>query len=213
MTASGEGACMDQTVDVMLIENRAAAGDRAAARLEREGHRVHRCHERGDQAFPCRGVTDPATCPITEGAQVALLVRHGLTPRPTAFEQGVLCALRSGLPVVEDGPDLLDPYESWIAGRTGDDPGEACRQAVDRSFDPLRAELRATTAPVVAAVGVDPASVDWSIEVAEGGIHLTATGPVLDPATRSRLAVRAADAARVAAPSHDWIDISYDEID
>jgi hypothetical protein len=200
---------MDKTVDVMVIENRRGAGDHAAAQLEQQGHRVHRCHEPGGQVFPCRGVTDARTCPISEGAQVALLVRHGISPRPTSSEQGVVCALRAGLPVVEDGPDVLDPFDPWISVRAHGDPGRACADAVQRALDPLRSNLRAATAPVLEAAGADPSALAWDVEVGERGVHLVATGPELDPATRSQLAVRAIDAARGLAPDRSWIDVSY----
>jgi hypothetical protein len=198
-----------QVMDVMLIENRPGAGDPSAAALVAAGHRVHRCHDHTEDAFPCRGVIDDSACPLSRGAQVALLVRQGVTPRPTAFEQGVHCALRAGLPVVEEGAAVLDPYGPWLAGRADGDPVGACARAVDGAFAPLHAELAAATSDVITDDGADPADVAWRVESTPERLHLLATGPDLSPAARSRLAVRALDVVRRRGPAHQRADVSY----
>lgn len=124
-------------LDVLLIESRPGSGAIDAGRLEAAGHRVHRCHpdtRPGLEAplpardrYLCTGVT--AWCPLDDGVDVALLVRRRVMPRPVAREAGVSCALRAGVPVVEDGPAVLDPFEPWLAGRVAGDVVAACEAA------------------------------------------------------------------------------------
>ena len=108
---------MGDVLDVLVVENRPGVAADAVAALGRAGHRVHRCHDDDDRGFPCRGVVEPDTCPLVGAVDVTLVVRRGVTPRPTGLEHGVSCSLRSRVPVVEDGPTALDPFDGWLAGR------------------------------------------------------------------------------------------------
>jgi hypothetical protein len=62
-------------------------------------------------------VIDAEHCPLAAHADVALLVRDRVAPYPTPLEQGAMCAVRAGVPLVEDGSAALDPYEPWLAAR------------------------------------------------------------------------------------------------
>ena len=104
------------SLDVLLVESHPGNGARVAGALERAGHHVHRCHEPGATGFPCTEITSPGSCPLDAGVDVALLVRR-VAPHPTDLEQGVSCALRAGLPIIEDGPTILDPFEPYLTGR------------------------------------------------------------------------------------------------
>src|SRR3546814_9180958 len=64
-------------------------------------------HEPGEPAFPCKGLVDPSSCPLEGHIDVALLVRPRIAPRPTAVEDGVTCALRAGVPLVEDRKSVV----------------------------------------------------------------------------------------------------------
>lgn len=129
---------MAKDLDVLLIESSPGVGAADAERLESAGHRVHRCYPdhaaRGGhvplrERSLCVGVTE-GSCPLDRGVDVALLVRHRVATRPLASEAGVSCALRAGVPVVEDGPDLLDPYGPWVTVRVGDrDVVASCEHA------------------------------------------------------------------------------------
>jgi hypothetical protein len=112
---------MTQSLDVMMIESRRGVAAWAVHALEAEGHRIRRCHDEDSSGFPCRGVIDPADCPLAAHADIALLVRDRVAPHPTALEQGATCAIRAGVPLIEAGPITLDPYEAraaelWAAG-------------------------------------------------------------------------------------------------
>jgi hypothetical protein len=122
---------MAQTLDVLVMESHPHAADEAEAALVAAGHRVHRCHEPGGHGFPCVGVIDPAACPLDRGVDVALLVRRRVAPRPTPWEGGVSCVIRAGVPLVEAGPDVLDPFERWVVARSDGDVGQACRRALE----------------------------------------------------------------------------------
>lgn len=128
-----------RSLDVLVIESRPGSGSSDAGRLEAAGHRAHRCYpdvRPGPDPLPardrylCTGVTK-GSCPIDEGVDVALLVRRRVVPRPVAREAGVSCALRAGVPVVEDGPAVLDPFEPWLAGRVAGDVVAACEVAAE----------------------------------------------------------------------------------
>ena len=114
-----------------VLESVPAAAERAAIALRGGGHRIHRCYEPGERGFPCKGVRDPAACPLEAGVDVAVLVRPRVAPRPTALETGVSCALRAGIPLVEQGREALDPFAPWVAARVGDGPTGADGGLVD----------------------------------------------------------------------------------
>src|SRR5215831_9597160 len=98
----------------LLLESDAHAGAHVERALESAGHTVVRCHEAGGPAFPCRALSDPGSCPLDApgGVDVAVVFRHP-HPKPTAYEDGVTCALRRDVPVVIAGSPLLNPYERW----------------------------------------------------------------------------------------------------
>jgi hypothetical protein len=103
-------------MNVLLLESDAHAADEAAARLRAAGHQVERCHEVGLPAFPCNGLLDGGECPLDRGPiEVALVVRSHPWPRPSTLEDGVVCALRRGVPLVVAGRALLNPYVDWAA--------------------------------------------------------------------------------------------------
>lgn len=118
-------------LDVLVVESLPRAAAAAAEALTAAGHTVHRCYDDGVPGFPCYAVAGPGACPLDHHVDVALVVRRRVDPRPTVFERGVACALRAGVPVVEQGPDLLDPFAPWIEQRLTDrdDVVDACRRA------------------------------------------------------------------------------------
>jgi hypothetical protein len=190
---------MTRSLDVLVLENRAGAADERVRALELAGHRVHRCHDAGDRGFPCRGVSHPGSCPLDRRIDVAVVVRRRVTPRPTALEAGVQCALRAQVPLVEDGPEALDPFGPWIAGRVGEDDDlvAACALAVDRSFDPLRDQVRAKVAPLLQNAGIDPGSVACDVERTGPALSVRLDVPVaVSTAVEQALGVRVLDAIR-----------------
>lgn len=200
---------MPDTLDVMLVESHTHGADVAAAEREAGGHRVHRCFQPGDRGFPCTGVTDPAACPIDRGVDVALLVRSHVAPRPTAFERGVSCAIRAGVPVVEDGPAILDPFSPWLTARSDGDAAKASLDAVQKSFASLRNDIAGYTARLLSAAGIDPAVIQCRIELQFPRFHVHLS-PSIEKTLRQALAVRVLDAVRASGRTYGEVDVSYD---
>ena len=157
---------MTRSLDVLVMENHRGASRPAEEELTAAGHRVHRCHEPGDRGFPCVGITHPGSCPIDQRVDVALLVRDRVSPRPQPLEEGMSCAIRAGVPVVEQGNDILDPYGPWVSERVAPGLGvtAACERAAAGSFDALRTEIGRRTRAVLTAAGVDPDQVRCHVE-------------------------------------------------
>lgn len=191
------------TLDVLLIESRPDAGASAAADLEAAGHHVLRCHEPGAPAFPCAALVEGSSCPVDDGVDVALLVRPVIAPRPSAKEEGATCAIRAGLPIVEQGSDVLDPFDTWVTTRVRHDGDvvPACEGALDAGDDLLQRHVVKRIAGVLerSGLGTDDATArvihaDRTMEV---HLQLRATP---DARRDHALTVRAFDAVRSIRP-------------
>jgi hypothetical protein len=208
-------------LEVLVIESDPGVGESDARALEAAGHRVHYCYRTSLGPAPgrvatrdrylCTGVTEGA-CPLEQGIDVALLVRQRPLTRPGAREGGVSCALRADVPVVEDGPDLLDPFEPWLAGRaTGDaDVASTCEAAASASFDPLLDAIRARTRQLLVAASIDPSSVTCRFATAWPRLHVMLAGPPIPDGLEQALAVRVLDAVRADGRTFGQIDVGYE---
>jgi hypothetical protein len=123
-------------LDILLLESEAGDGDADAVKLEAAGHRVHRCwpvrgpgggRQSQRDRYLCSSVVS-GDCPLDHGIDVVLLVRGQLRTSPTLREVGVSCAVRAGIPIVEDGPSLLDPFAPWVTARAGQDVCATCEE-------------------------------------------------------------------------------------
>lgn len=200
---------MTPSLDVMVIEARRGAATAAVDALEAAGHRALTCQEPDAPAFPCRAVTTPGDCPLAAGPDVALVVRPRVAPEPTAREAGVACALRAGVPLVEAGPSILDPYEPWLAGRARDDVVGACEAAADAALDDLRRRIMTLVRPVLAIAGVPAPPSVCQIHYAGPRlrVHFELAAPVSD-AVRNALGVRVLDAVRAGNRTFGTVDVS-----
>jgi hypothetical protein len=190
------------TLDVLLLESHPHVGDRAAGELESAGHRVHRCHADPSEHV-CAALTDDGRCPIDGGIDVAVLVRRPLEPTPTHLEDGVTCARRAGIPVVEQGPEHPDPWAPHVEVRLDPDSTELAHVTgvVARGADAAaEAAIRRTLAPLLRSAGVDPSAVICRIERAgtSVAVHVTLPKPA-DRRLRSAIGVRVLDGLRAAA--------------
>jgi hypothetical protein len=126
---------------VLVVESEPGAATSAIAELESAGHQVRRCHEPGAPAFPCVGL-DPGRCPLEHDAiDVALTVRPRAHPRPSAFEDGITCALRRHLPVVVAGRTALNPFEQYRVTLTATDEIVAACEAAAGGRQPAHEEV------------------------------------------------------------------------
>lgn len=200
---------MGTSLNLLVLESHAGVADHSIEALEAAGHRVHRCHD-GGRAFPCVGVTSPHECPIDRHVDAALLVRRGVAPATTPLEDGVPCALRAGIPVVEDGTDLLDPYAEHITTRVTTDESvvDACERAVVESMQPLEADVAAALVPFLEANGMHAGEVGVRLEPLGEllRIHLDAVG--LPPMLVGQLSVKAVDTVRAMRRSWATIEVT-----
>lgn len=204
---------MTRPLDVLVLENRRNGARIAAEELEAAGYRVHRCHEPADPSFPCRGVVNPSDCPLEGPIDVALVVRQHIHPYPSTLEDGVACAIRAGVPVVEDGSSILDPFEPWITARVEHDPlTVTCHQAVDMAFQPIANDVLRRCRPLLDAAGIDSSDVTCRLEMSwpKLQVHLEVPGPV-SAGIREALAVRALDAVRSDRRKFEKINVQVHE--
>jgi hypothetical protein len=205
------------SLDVLLLESGPGDGADDARRLEEAGHRVHRCFDAHGAVgtthpsgwVPCRALTD-GSCPLDAEIDVVLLARRGVAPRPGPREAGVRCAVRAGVPIVEDGGDVLDPFAPWISGRT-DRAGvvAACEAAAAEAMAPVVRRLREGSRVLLATHGVDPSEIDLAFVIDGDGLVIHITGPPLPPAAGRALSDRARDAVGAVRRTFRTIDVGY----
>ena len=186
-------------IDVLFLESHPHVGDQAAADLEAAGHRVHRCYASAGDAH-CVALADDGGCPIDDGIDVAVLVRGPLEAVPTHLEDGVLCARRADIPIVEQGPEHPDPWSPWIDVRLDPESTELALVASAAArwvVAPARDAICRTLTPLLRAAGIDPTEMVCRIERAGTGlaVHVTLPTPV-DTYVRNAIGVRALDALR-----------------
>jgi hypothetical protein len=132
-----------------------------------------------------------------------------VTPRPTPFESGVRCAIRAGLPIVEDGPDILDPYERWVTARTRRGVTDECTIAARDANRPLVDEISRRAAAVLRAAAIDSATFRCRLERNGDRLHVRLSGPAIGAGTRLAIAVRVLDTVRAGPRIYGRVDISY----
>ncbi len=203
------------TLDVLLLEATPGDGADDALRLEAAGHRVHRCFDPEAPVDasgwrPCLALTD-GQCPLDGHIDVALLARQGIAPRPGPGEIGVRCTVRAGVPLVEDGGDLLDPFAPWVDFRTdGRSVVAACEETVREALGPVRDRLQELCGRLLEAQGA--AAGDLRVRAERDGDHLSVvvTGPALPPTTARAVCDRALTALRELPRRYAVVDVSYE---
>jgi hypothetical protein len=201
---------MTNDLDVLVIESRPRIAAVAVRALEAAGHRVHRCYDDPDAAGPCRGLASPPDCPVDGSVDVALVVRPGHSEAPAHFEEGVSCAVRAHVPVVELGADEAEPFRPWITTRVpeGGDVAEACADAIAESFTPVRAEVQGRIARLLRTYSIEMTDVAIRFEPRRGGLDVHLDLPVAVPrGVEQALAVRVLDALRGSGRTFGRVDV------
>lgn len=204
---------MKQPLDVLVVESHPGVATRATDALTAAGHRVHRCFAEGSDSFPCAGINGDHDCPVDGPLDAALVVRRGVTPRPTAIEQGVSCAIRAGVPVVESGTDILDPFAPWITSRAGDDVVAACEEVSTSAA--LCATAEAAVASMIDAAGLPPIPIDCGLEWRGDALvlHVSTTAAV-EEHLQHTLGVSALDAVKSAGHlRYRQCDVQFHQLD
>jgi hypothetical protein len=205
------------TLDVLLLEAGSGDGTTDALHLEEAGHRVHRCFDAHGAVgsvhpsgwAPCRALT-AGDCPLDGSVDVALLARRGVTPRPGLREAGVRCAVRAGVPIVEDGGDLLDPFAQWVSHRTdGTGVVAACEAAATEALAPVIERLRMASSVLLAGRGIDSSEIDATFEVDGDHLVIHVTGPPVPVTVGRALSDRARDAVAALSRRFRCIDVGY----
>lgn len=202
---------MTRHLNVLVAESHPGLAASDVAALEAAGHTVHRCYEPGQRGFPCTAVHGQP-CPLDGPIDVAYLHRLPMTPRATPLEDGVRCALRQEVPVVEHSASLLDPFEPFVtAWATDGDVVATIEDVAEHRHDPLQLDVLQRIAPLLQSSGISADHV--ACQVVPVGldlqIRLVVDGPEnarLDAA----LSVRALDAVRAAGRRFGHVDVSVD---
>jgi hypothetical protein len=202
---------MREPLDILVMQSQPHTDDGAIEALEAAGHRVHSCHDDDSTGFPCRGAVDRGACPVDLDLDVALLMRRGVQPQASPLEAGATCAIRADVPIVELGTDLLDPFAPWITRRitSAAEALEACEEVAVRNRDPLRRAIQEKIAALLGAAGIDPATVECTIQGGRAAleVHLDLPDPV-GLRLEHALAVRVLDAVRASGRTYGQIDVS-----
>jgi len=161
------------------------------------GFDVRRCHQAGKPAFPCNGLAGDI-CPLEldGGVDVVLDVRQHPWPTPTRREIGVLCALRSDVPVAVVSR-YCHPFEDWATAtlHPEGDVVEGTRAALRDALAPHRRAIGDAVRSVleVHGVGATPFTVD--VERRQGRVRVS-IGTDAPCAIHGMIAARAAVALR-----------------
>jgi hypothetical protein len=121
---------------VLLVESTPGNAREVARWLHEAGHQTEQCFGQPGH-YGCRGVSDPASCPMDTPLDLTVLVRDFDGGQPPLTEMGAVCSLRHHLPVVElVEPDrealdatMLGALASVSSGRTTADYESAVHDA------------------------------------------------------------------------------------
>ena len=192
---------------VLVVESDRGAADHAVSDLEGAGHQVARCHEPGRPAFPCNALCEGESCSLDSGGGVDVVLDYRLHPypRPTALEDGVVCALRRHVPLVVGGSAVLNPFSKWTTDVVLDDDALvwACEDAVGTSSPELESVVRAATTKVARIMPLD-------VTVARAGSRLKTTVVIPEDCdeVEGPVAVAVAGALRARDPWIGGIDVA-----
>ena len=105
------------------------AVDQTAGALRRGGVTVLRCHEPGEPSFPCNAFIEGRVCPLAAGFDVVVTARARSSSQTEPGEIGVICALRTGHPLVVAGVTNASPFAQVATAEVKEGGGlvQACR--------------------------------------------------------------------------------------
>lgn len=206
---------MSESLDVLLIESHPGVGDPSAQVLVDAGHRVHRCHQSSDSGWVCVGLTDPTACPLEGHIDAAVLARTSGTTGRTEHEDGVRCAIRARVPIVQvrsgqvDG-DTTGTYGQWVTLNSHERSLDAaCRAAITLGHQPMVDEVLDKVMPLVRDAGL-PADVTHctvSSRWPTMTVSITIPGPA-DRRLEQAVSVRAYDALRTYSQDFTTVDVT-----
>ena len=202
------------TLNIMVLDGDPAAAAGAARELTDAGHVVLRCHEPGAPAFPCRGIADQSTCPLSSHAvDVALAVTSAAQAAPVAVDGG-RCVLMHHVPLVVAGASALDPYRDFatrVVDGTHDIVG-SCVAAAAAELPEHAARAEAVIATSIGLIG--DAAPTVSVVRRGGGLHVRVAGlERRTTAERQAAVVRIAGALREFDRAARTIDVELADVE
>lgn len=135
----GGSADRSDSLRVLVVGTDDWAIEQSSAVLEEAGCAVLRCHEPGEPAFPCNALLPGRTCPLDVGFDVVATVRARPLESMAHGELGVVCALRTGTPLVAAGVFPERVFGPWAAltVEQGGDLVSACEKVAGDTLAPL----------------------------------------------------------------------------
>ena len=197
-------------LNVLLLEGERGSAVRAERELQDAGHTVHRCRPVTGPAFPCAALSDEG-CPLEQAVvDVALDVRRRSHDRPSAREDGVVCAVRRRIPLVVAGSAADNPFEAAVevVAPTGDVVG-ACERAAEAPLSRHGAVAAEALGRVLERrmIAADP---EVTVRRVHGRLVVRVVGAgALDAATRNMAAVRMTGAVRTVDRDATGIDVVF----
>jgi hypothetical protein len=201
----------DRTLDVLVVESERGAADAAVIELERAGHRVHRCRDRGAPAFPCDGIAGDRTCPLDAAAiDVAVSVRGVPRSQPSVLEDGLSCAMQRHVPIVLTGRTALHPYDGYVTEAVPmAELLASVQRAAAQEMPEHQAHARAALDVALAVRGLAPSAGSVRVDRRDRGLRVTLRLPADLPRTDfDKIAVRVMGAVRAADSTAAFIDVA-----
>lgn len=198
---------MTNPLAVLVLESHDGVAAAVADRLEAAGHQLFRCHEPGAANFPCTALADGGVCPLETGIDVAVTAR-AQAPWPTAREDGVACALRAGVPVVEVNDGTPSPF----LGRTFPECADvvtSCEAAARTRFEGLERDVVRRLAPLASRKGLAPDDLSCEVHKHGDALDVRVVGPAVPMALQQAFSVRVLDAVRTARLPHGEVSVGY----
>jgi hypothetical protein len=113
------------------------------------------------------------------------------------------------VPLVEDGPVVLDPFEPWLAASVERDVVATCEAASDGALGELRREILRLAAPILFGAGIVASEAVCRIEPQATRLHVRFDLPVaVAPRVKQALAVRVLDAVRGAGRTYGPVEVT-----
>ncbi|HZT64638.1 MAG TPA: hypothetical protein VFA11_02500 [Acidimicrobiales bacterium] len=194
---------------ILMSATTAPEAAQIADRLSAAGHQVVRCHEPADRGLLCSALQGRA-CPIDDQVDLAVAVRERPTPYRELLEDGVVCAIRSHIPLVVTGVTAANPYRQWSTEIEGELTPETAQAVVgaplrglsQSATEALRSWLAATSRP---GSGEDRVAV----RRVAGGLQAQVFAPGLDGPGREVAAVRVHQSIRAADRTARAVDVTF----
>ena len=180
---------------VLMPATAAPAAQILAEELEERGHPVHRCHESDDTGIGC-SVLRGRECPIEQWPiDMVVAVRESSSGDSGPLDDGIVCAIRTRLPLIVGGATAGNPFRAWSVEVPG-------RVTVDKVTEvaarPLAVHSQVATEALREYLG-EVATPEDRVDVHRRGGGLLARVVVpghLDPRARDMAAVRVTKAIR-----------------